>query len=96
MLFRSICNLAVNRKLKNRIRIVIDIEGYRKRREQTLANLAKRLAARVKETGKKVVLEPMNAQERRIIHTTLQNESNIYTASEGKEPYRKVVINLRN
>jgi spoIIIJ-associated protein len=90
-----ICNLAVNRKLKNKVRIVIDIEGYRKRREQTLVNLARRLAARVKETGKKVVLEPMNSQERRIIHTALQHESDIYTVSEGKEPYRKVIINLR-
>lgn len=91
-----VCNLAVNRKLKNRVRIVIDIEGYRKRRELTLINLARRLSARVKETGKKIILEPMNSQERRIIHTALQNENEIYTFSEGKEPYRKVVISLRN
>lgn len=91
-----ICNLAVNRQLKNKVKIVIDIEGYRKRREQTLISLARRLSAKVKATGKKVILEPMNSQERRIIHTALQNENEIYTFSEGKEPNRKVVIALRN
>jgi len=91
-----ICNLAVNRQLKNKVKVVIDIEGYRKRREQTLISLARRLSARVKETGKKIVLEPMNSQERRIIHTALQNENEIYTFSEGKEPNRKIVISLRN
>ncbi len=91
-----ICNIAINRKLKNRVRVVIDIEGYRKRRELTLINLARRMSARVKETGKKIIMEPMNPQERRIIHTALQNETEIYTFSEGREPYRKVVISLRN
>lgn len=91
-----LCNLAVNRRLKNRVKIIIDIEGYRKKREQTLVNLARRLSAKVKETGNKIVLEPMNPHERRIIHTALQNERDICTSSEGQEPNRKVVISLRN
>lgn len=91
-----LCNLAVNRLLKNKVKIVLDVEGYRRRREQTLINLARRLSARVKETGKKVVLEPMNPQERRVIHTALQNDSEILTFSEGQEPNRKVVIALRH
>ncbi|QGP91931.1 hypothetical protein MGLY_12800 [Neomoorella glycerini] len=91
-----LCNLAVNRVLKNKVKIVLDVEGYRKRREQTLINLARRLSARVKATGKRVVLEPMNPQERRVIHTALQNDNEILTFSEGQEPNRKVVIALRH
>lgn len=89
-------NLAVNRILQNKIRIILDVEGYRKRREQTLINLAQRLSNRVKETGNRIVLEPMNPQERRVIHTALQNDSQILTFSEGQEPNRKVVIALRH
>ncbi|OIQ11332.1 hypothetical protein MTCOM_25580 [Moorella thermoacetica] len=89
-------NLAVNRILQNKIRIILDVEGYRKRREQTLINLARRLSNRVKETGNRIVLEPMNPQERRVIHTALQNDSQILTFSEGQEPNRKVVIALRH
>jgi len=89
-------NLAVNRVLQNKIKIIIDVEGYRKRREQTLINLARRLSNRVKETGNRIVLEPMNPQERRIIHTALQNDNQILTFSEGQEPNRKVVIALRH
>ncbi|WP_406677373.1 RNA-binding cell elongation regulator Jag/EloR [Moorella sp. ACPs] len=90
-----LCNLAVNRVLKNKVKIILDVEGYRKRREQTLINLARRLSARVKATGKRIVLEPMNPQERRVIHTALQNDSEILTFSEGQEPNRKIVIALR-
>ncbi|MEW8959730.1 hypothetical protein MHLNE_26190 [Moorella humiferrea] len=90
-----LCNLAVNKVLKNKIKIILDAEGYRKRREQTLINLARRLSARVKATGKRIVLEPMNPQERRVIHTALQNDSEILTFSEGQEPNRKIVIALR-
>jgi len=90
-----LCNLAVNRKLKNKIKIFMDVEGYRKRREQTLNNLARRLSAKVKESRKNIVLEPMTPQERRIIHTALQNDDEILTFSEGQEPNRKVVIALR-
>lgn len=89
-------NLAVNRVLEHKIKVILDVEGYRKRREQTLINLARRLSNRVKETGNRIVLEPMNPQERRVIHTALQNDSQILTFSEGQEPNRKVVIALRH
>ncbi|MCG0277066.1 MAG: protein jag [Thermanaeromonas sp.] len=88
-------NLAVSRMIGERVRIVLDAEGYRKRREQALVRLARRLSERVKRTGNKVVLEPMTPQERRIIHTALQNDSQVVTYSEGEEPNRKVVICLR-
>ncbi len=89
-------NLAVSRKLAKKVRIVLDVEGYRKKRENTLVNLALRLSERVKKDGKKITLEPMSPYERRIIHTTLQEEKSIYTFSEGEEPYRKVVIAPKN
>lgn len=88
-------NLAVAKKLFDRTRIIIDVEGYRKRREDTLVKLAKRLADKVKKTGNRIVLEPMSPQERRIIHTALQNEWKISTFSEGEEPHRRVVISLK-
>ncbi len=88
-------NLVVNKQVEDRIRFILDVEGYRKRREQTLQKLALKLSDKVKHTGKKVVLEPMNPHERRIIHTTLQQDNKVYTFSEGEEPYRKVVISLK-
>ncbi|HBT48156.1 MAG TPA: protein jag [Peptococcaceae bacterium] len=88
-------NLAVNRALKGKVKVVLDAEGYRKRREQALIRLARRLSERVKRTGNRVVLEPMTPQERRVIHTALQNDSRVITFSEGEEPNRKVVIALR-
>ncbi len=88
-------NLAVTKKLINRIRIIIDVEGYRKRREETLIKLAKRLADKVKKTGSRIILEPMSPHERRIIHTALQNEWKVSTFSEGEEPHRRVVISLK-
>ncbi|MEW6622372.1 MAG: RNA-binding cell elongation regulator Jag/EloR [Bacillota bacterium] len=88
-------NLAVQRKMENRIRIILDVEGYRNRREQTLVRLANRLSEKVKRTQKSIILEPMNPHERRIIHTALQNKNGVETYSQGEEPYRKVVISLR-
>lgn len=85
-------NLAVNKNLEKRQKIILDVEGYRYRREDTLQKLAQRLADKARRRGKSVVLEPMNAQERRIIHTALQKRDDIYTFSEGEEPYRKIVI----
>ncbi|MFA6807584.1 MAG: RNA-binding cell elongation regulator Jag/EloR [Eubacteriales bacterium] len=89
-------NLSVAKKLSERSRVILDVEGYRKRREDTLVRLAKRLAEKVKRTGSRVVLEPMSPQERRIIHTALQNEWKVSTFSEGDEPHRRVVISLKN
>jgi len=88
-------NLAVARKLSERVRVIVDVEGYRLRREDTLVRLAKRLSEKVKKTGIKVVLEPMNPHERRIIHTSLQDEARISTFSEGDDPHRRVVISLK-
>lgn len=85
-------NLAAHRDCDERVRIIIDVEDYRKRREETLARLAQRLADRVKLRGEKVVLEPMSPHERKIIHTTLQDDLKVTTFSEGEEPFRKVVI----
>lgn len=88
-------NLAVSKQLSERVRIIVDIEGYRQRREETLIRLAKRLSEKVKRTGNRIVLEPMSPHERRIIHTALQNEFRISTFSEGEEPNRRVVISLK-
>jgi len=74
------------------VRIVLDTENYRKKREETLVRLANRLAERVVRTRKKIELEPMNPYERRIIHSTLQNHPSVFTYSEGEEPNRKVII----
>ncbi|SHJ27422.1 RNA-binding cell elongation regulator Jag/EloR [Lutispora thermophila] len=74
------------------VRVVLDTENYRKKREETLVRLANRLADRVAKTRKKVELEPMNPYERRIIHSTLQNHPDVFTYSEGEEPNRKVII----
>ncbi|NLC77943.1 MAG: protein jag [Clostridia bacterium] len=90
-----LCNLAVNKKLENRVHIVLDVENYRQRREETLVKLARKLSDKAKRTGRRVVLEPMSPQERRIIHTALQNDPEIQTFSEGQEPYRKVVISVK-
>ena len=75
--------------------IVVDVENYRSRREETLVNLAKRLASKVKRNRQKVSLEPMNAFERKIIHTALQGDKHIVTNSEGDEPFRHVVISYK-
>lgn len=88
-------NLAVARKLSDRVRLIVDVEGYRLRREETLVRLAKRLSEKVKRTGIRIVLEPMNPYERRIIHTSLQDEARISTFSEGDDPNRRVVISLK-
>lgn len=89
-------NLVANKNSSERIRIIIDVEDYRERRIETLSRLAVRLADKVKRNGERVVLEPMNPHERKIIHMALQNDRHITTLSEGEEPYRKVVIELKN
>lgn len=87
-------SLAVNRNRKQDgyTRISIDTEGYREKREETLARLAKRIANQVKATGRPRTLEPMNPYERRVLHATLQNNPYVATRSEGEEPNRRVVI----
>jgi spoIIIJ-associated protein len=85
-------HLAANKNQPNRKRIVIDIEGYRNRRSETLHKLAIKLANKARQRGRSVVLEPMSSQERRIIHTALHGREDIYTFSEGDDPYRKIII----
>ena len=77
------------------VSILLDTENYRQRRKETLESLAYNLAKKVKQTKRNVVLEPMNPYERRIIHSTLQNDRYVTTYSEGEEPYRNVVITLK-
>ncbi|MHB8171700.1 MAG: RNA-binding cell elongation regulator Jag/EloR [Thermincolia bacterium] len=85
-------NLIVNKNQSERIRVVVDVEGYRSRREETLQKLAMRLADKARRQGQSVILEPMNPHERRVIHTALQNHHFVYTSSQGDDPFRKVVI----
>ncbi len=88
-------SLVVNKGEEEYIRVKVDTENYRQRRKDTLENLAKNIAAKVKRTGRAVVLEPMNPYERRIIHSALQNDKYVETHSEGEKPYRKVVVTLK-
>lgn len=87
--------LMVNNHTEDRVRVVLDVEDYRKKREESLEALAVRLSDKVKKTRKNVVLRPMNSTERRIVHTTLQNDPEIATYSVGAEPSRKVIISLK-
>ncbi len=88
-------NLAVNRKMDSYVRIKMDTEDYRSRREDTLVNLAKNVAYKVKKTRRPVALEAMNPYERRIIHAALSEDNQIATHSEGEEPYRHIVVTLK-
>lgn len=88
-------NLVVNKGTAPYISVTLDTENYRERRKETLETLAHNLARKVKHTGKNVVLEPMNPYERRIIHSSLQNDRYVTTYSEGEEPHRNVVIALK-
>ena len=87
-------SLVVNKGSNEYIRVKVDTENYRKRRKDTLENLAKNLAYKVKRTKRPVTLEPMNPYERRVIHSALQNDKYVSTHSEGEEPFRRVVITL--
>ena len=88
-------NLAINKHSDEYYKVKIDTEDYRKRRKETLENLAKNIAYKVKRTKRPVSLEPMNPFERRIIHSALQNDRYVTTHSEGDDPYRHVVVTLK-
>lgn len=88
-------SLAINKGKSDYLKVLIDVEGYRKKREETLIRLANKMADKAKHSKHPVKLEPMNPYERRIIHFSLQNKSGITTYSEGDEPYRRVVINTK-
>ena len=87
-------NRVANKMQAGYVRVKLDTEDYRERRKETLENLARNIAHKVKRTRKPVTLEPMNPYERRIIHSALQGDKNVTTHSEGEEPYRRVVVTL--
>lgn len=87
-----LANLFINKSKDDYKKVIVDVEDYRKKREETLVNLADRLSQKVKRTGRKISLEPMSPHERRIIHMALQENKSVNTYSEGMEPFRKVVI----
>lgn len=88
-------NLMVNKRSEKYIKVKLDTEEYRKRRRDTLENLAKNISYKVKRTKRPVSLEPMNPFERRVIHSALQSDRFVSTHSEGEEPYRHVVVTLK-
>ena len=88
-------SLVANKESEKYFRVKLDTENYRERRKETLESLAKNIAYRVKRTRKPVSLEPMNPYERRIIHSTLQNDKYVSTKSEGEEPFRHVVVFMK-
>ena len=87
-------NRVANKMQDGYVRVKLDTEDYRRRRKETLENLAKNIASKVKRTRRTVALEPMNPYERRIIHSALQGDRSVTTHSEGEEPYRRVVVTL--
>ena len=88
-------SLVVNKDQDNYIKVVVDAENYRSKREKTLEKLANRLADKVVKTKRSVRLEPMNPYERKVIHATLQSNPRVTTRSEGQDPYRRVIIELK-
>lgn len=90
-----LANRVANKRQSGYVRVKLDTENYRARREETLKHLAKNIAHKVKRNRRPVILEPMNPYERRIIHSTLQSDPYVTTHSEGEEPYRKVVVTLK-
>lgn len=92
---QCLASYVVNKDKSKYIRVILDAENYRSKREKTLVSLANRLAGKVERTRRSVTLEPMNPYERKVIHCTLQNHPRVKTRSEGKDPYRKVIIELK-
>ncbi|MBO4815512.1 MAG: protein jag [Clostridia bacterium] len=92
---QTILSSVANKKSTAKIRVYLDIAGYREKRVKTLEDLAEKIARTVTRTKKAITLEPMSAYERKVIHTKLQNNDKVKTFSKGEEPYRKVVITLK-
>lgn len=93
---QNILSAVAGKGIENRVRVILDIEGYKAKRQKTLEDLAEKVARTVIRTRKSVKLEPMQAYERKIIHSKLQANSKIETNSIGEEPYRRIVISLKN
>lgn len=92
---QSLLSSIASKKIEDRIRVLLDIEGYKSKREKILKNLALKIEKTVEKTGKSIKLEPMKAYERKIIHATLQNSNKVKTESVGEEPRRRVIISLK-
>ena len=92
---QNILTAVAGKGIDNRVRVILDIEGYKAKREKTLEELAEKVAKTVIKTGKSVKLEPMQAYERKIIHSELQGNSKVETNSIGEEPYRRIVVSLK-
>ena len=88
-------SLNVTARARTTLRVSLDTENYRAKREEALRKLAVRMAGRCKKSGRRVALEPMNPYERRILHSALQADPDVTTHSEGEEPYRRVIITLK-
>ena len=93
--FQNILSSIASKGIENRVRVILDIEGYKEKRQKSLEDLAEKLAKTVIKTRKSVTLEPMQAYERKIIHNKLQDNDRVETRSIGEEPRRKVVIELK-
>ena len=93
---QNILSTIAGKGLESRIRVFLDIEGYREKREKTLEELAEKISKTVIKTKKSITLEPMQAYERKIIHSKLQNNDKVETRSIGEEPRRRIVISLKN
>lgn len=94
--FQNILSAIASKNINNKIRVILDIEGYKEKREKTLKELAQKVAKTVINTKKSVTLEPMKPYERKIIHSELQNNNKVETVSIGEEPRRRIVISLKN
>lgn len=93
--FQNILTAVAGKNIENRVRVILDIEGYKEKREKTLEDLAEKVAKTVIKTRKSVTLEPMQPYERKIIHSKLQDNDKVETKSIGKEPRRRIVISLK-
>ena len=93
---QNILSAIAGKGIQNKVRVILDIEGYKNKREKTLEDLAEKVARTVIKTRKPVKLEPMQAYERKIIHSKLQQNLKVETTSVGEEPYRRIVVSLKN
>lgn len=94
--FQNILTAIAGKGIENKVRVILDIEGYKAKREKTLEELAEKVAKTVIKTRKPIKLEPMQAYERKIIHSKLQGNNKVETVSVGEEPYRRIVISLKH
>ena len=93
--FQNILSAVASKNIEGRVKVLLNIEGYREKREKALEELAEKIAKSVIKTGKTITLEPMSSYERKVIHSTLKNNEKVRTYSKGEEPYRRIVVSLK-